>query len=388
MREMSHQSQEFSHDALPPDGFLQSFDNPNVDMSQEPHCYNAVEPFITEPPASAEVPVEPPAVQAEISAESNVASTETEKPSVAHPHYTYQIRGNTHPMDVAGVDTYIQSLKQARRDAAHFPNERPLDNKEWTDIQREHEGMVAVGDELGVDLRDRLPRRQDYHMFDSQEVFSQDTATRFSKEGTETGGTCNIETGVLWVRRDNPINNISGLVHETAHDISNGTIVVDVVSETVDENGNVHCRINPTLFAGCHNDSTFNANGASMITEVATEMITNRAMYHTGHNEITLSYAPLDAIADAMIHEAAEHYDMPPRELADLFMRGALTGDRAGIILLQEAIGEERIAKFEQATSSDTDTGEALARELNLPRAVKSIQDYRAGTMSIFNWNS
>jgi hypothetical protein len=392
MREMSHQPQEFSHDALPPDGFLQSFDSPNVDMIQEPQPHDSnVTLFTSEASTGIEDPVESTSEQAEIESpsENDPAPAEAAKQNNVYPKYIYRVSGNTAPVDLEQLDKDMHEVLQERRDTLHFPNEKPLTDEEWALLQGEHDGIVAVGDELGVDLRDRLPRRQDYHMFDSQEALSEDATPRFGEGATVNGGFRHPEAGIVWARRGDYVVNTSGLVHETAHEVAIDTITMGVVSETVDENGILQRSMNnPKTHSGYYEDVTCNANDVSILSEIATEMITARAMDYAGHNNVHFSFGALDAIADAMVREAAEHYDMPPRELADSFMRGALTGDRAGIILLQEAIGEERISLLEQATYIDNDVGEELARAMNLPRAVRAIQRAREGRrMGIFQWD-
>jgi hypothetical protein len=275
---------------------------------------------------------------------------------------------------------YATKLKDdfaRQRAEVSFPHETPVTDAEWSEIQAAHEGLVAVGKELGLDIRDRLPAKSDYHFFDSQEDLDKDSEAQF-KQKIGPGGCAHGHTfGIVIARsEEGPNRDVYRYNHEASHQVSAMPSKVETASEEDDTR--------PKITALAAYDDVASRG----LNEVVTDMLTNRVLEKTNRGHAT-SYYHHAVLYDAIVRETADALRyMEPREVEDTLIKGLLTGDHEGKDLIERALGQERAARiFAIGEEFDLDVASALAEELNLPRAVASFERIRNGQdASFFNW--
>jgi hypothetical protein len=276
---------------------------------------------------------------------------------------------------------YATKLKDdfaRQRAEVSLPHETPVTDAEWAEIQAAHEGLVAVGKELGLDIRDRLPAKSDYHFFDRQTDLDEDAQAQLGR--TIPGGCASgQEVGIVIVRGEAGLDrDLYRYTHETSHQVS-------AISTKVEANVEESAAPESTTARAA---TAYDDVAGRGLNEVVTDMLTNRALGKMNRMPV-VSYYHHAMLYDAAVRETAEALVyMEPREVEGVLIKGLLTGDYEGKGLIERALGEERAARlFEAGEDLDLDTAIALARELDLPRAVESLEGARSGQYApFFNW--
>lgn len=321
-----------------------------------------------------ELPPEYPIQEISEQAVPDVLSTAA-KPSV-YPQRIFVMRAENLDPDLV-AEAYSQYLDD-KIQSMSFPHEQPASETEQTCIRQAHAGLVAVGDELGVDVRDRLPGQNRYHFFDSHEAYLEDARAVIDEELVGLGtGMCTTETGVLWTRGGHDPR--QGITHETSHLVASQQIYVTKGSEEV--NGTDTETIH-TQEAGGYFDVAKQG-----FNELVTEMLAYRAL--TDIDDPTYTSYPVEAqLGDAVVRETAAYHGIEPREVESLLIRGMLTGDREGVVLIDQALGIDRSdALFGMPGHLTAEEGLDLADTLGLPQAAENIKAWQAGKRpSFFKW--
>lgn len=348
------------HEISQPDQFHSQFEPPEIptNAALELRVGGSGE-YISEPPQQGEPGKE--------LAETIETSGDEQPSGVFYPQFEPTFTGGS--IDRAAFDRAYASYVARERDAVAMPQEAPLSDDEWTDITAMHGALIAVGDELGVDLRDRLPKRGYYHMFDSDEAYREDTTAHFGKAlGGDRGFTTQV--GIFMPRRE-PSDTQHIFAHETAHFVSNYRITAEVVSPASNTS---EAEVDTTVdrVGYIHNDK------GHVLDEVATEMVTgrvNQKMLRT-----TGAYLKETILCNGVVYDTATHHKIPPQEVKDTLMRGLLNGDQTGVNLIRDALGEERAARFLDLNPEDMpdiNAAIAVAKELQLPDAVKTLESFK-----------
>jgi hypothetical protein len=238
--------------------------------------------------------------------------------------YAYEPTGSPEEPSEEYVQARLNELDELR--AQPLPHETPLSDDEWAAIRASHEGLVALGEEVGIDVDARLPRREHYHMFDTPRDLKNDIGVKmpFLRAIQIT------DRGVLLVHHDDPDFRMSFATHETFHGITAER--VEVSPET------------KRLIVG--EPIPYTLGGGILLNEAITDMATHRAMMKGGHNRVALVYLAADLALDRMIRQTADAHDMSPKELETTLIRGAFTGDETGLNFLRETVGEYELQRF------------------------------------------
>lgn len=285
------------------------------------------------------------------------------------PYFSF----GTSDVDLA-ITQKLERLSQGveLRRTIQLPGENPVTDQEWKEIERGHAGIVAVGDELGVDVRDRLPKREHYHFFDDKQVFTTYFNGLVDTPQEDPQGMQGYGTGVLLLRQPNQLIQTSFTVHEGLHDVS-AVVVQPDAKEDIDWND-----LGPP----------YAYRGKLLLAETVTDMATNRVMHHNDYAGAALAYGYPNYMLTNMVHETADKHGLEPQDIEDMLIRGLLTGDQAGFDALKNALGKERVERFMQMEQT-TIPRQAIkaAKSLGLPWAARAIRDAAKGNApNSFDW--
>ncbi|HEX3568445.1 MAG TPA: hypothetical protein VHT70_02090, partial [Candidatus Saccharimonadales bacterium] len=252
---------------------------------------------------------------------------------------------------------------------------KPVTNKEWGEIERMQEGIVTVGDDVGVDVRDRLPKREHYHLFDDKQAYRaslESFAIHPEDLSDISRGMYLPSTGIFLIRHDD-LTQASLAGHETAHSIS--AVIKPPDFEKITNPNKLDHPYRPP-------------EGGILMNEAVTNMTANLAMYHGDFPGCRMGYGNANYMLTAMVREAADAQRIDPQEIEDMLIRGLFTNDQAGIDLLKEALGHERVERFMKLESdSDSNRAKRDAEALGLPWAASAIRDAQKGHgPNSFNW--
>lgn len=299
-----------------------------------------------------------------------------------HEHFLYvgPHRGTENIAQIA--PQYMGQL----RDATRFVGGEPPTAEEQGLIREVHAGMVAVADEVGVDIRDRLTRH--YHLFGDVPTYERAVHDYWGPDGfTGGGGKNHPQVGVMWVRREERSHNASGIGHETWHDVGLRLVRPTLTSSVVDEEGVRHNSV--SLHATSGYTRITPKNKGHGVEEWVVDMATARTNRLAGLGPTMLGYISLDLVGDALIRKAARESGMLPDELEKLLIRGRLVNDLTGIRIIGRTLGPERMSRLLRTTGGeDPEEAKQLAVDLGLPGAVEALEARaKTGEVDIFSWN-
>jgi hypothetical protein len=294
------------------------------------------------------------------------------RPTTVYPQVVFVPRSEGINMDgfAEEYDAYIEETRQQMS----FPHEKPATEREQAHIRQAHTGLTAVADELGVNIRDRLPTQNGYHFFDDRAAYIEDARAVTYEQNIGMNGMCTTETGILWPRLES-CDTEQGLTHETTH------LVAAKQIHLRRGEGDGEVIINMQEVNGYYDV------GSQGFNEMVTEMIAYRALADVDDPAYT-SYPVEVQIGDAAVRETAAYHGIEPREVENLLIRGMLTGDREGIGLIDQAIGIDRSdVLLHMPGHLSSEDGVRLAGALGLPRAAENIKAWQAGKRpAFFDW--
>src|SRR5438128_120591 len=67
---------------------------------------------------------------------------------------------------------FLASMEQKRDAIGAMPGEVQQTPEQVEQIQKLHAAVIELGDDLGIDLRSRLPKIEHYHFFDTQQDYT------------------------------------------------------------------------------------------------------------------------------------------------------------------------------------------------------------------------
>lgn len=261
---------------------------------------------------------------------------------------------------------------------------------ELTEIANVHTAIGIVGDELGVDLRSRLPQPGEeileaYKFFDDPKAF--DAAVhRVNPRFNATGGAMYVPgMGVLYLRPEGGSHMglfRSMLSHEDDHMVAQMTVEPQLWVPDGQTASQIKFAINYTYSAEDYTKGGFR--------ESVTDLGADRQTRVRGEKDLNYSYGPVDLLLDGIVQKVAAAQGMDPKELGDLILKGQYTGDMTGIGLIAEKLPP---ADFNRLTATDGDMSYdgalRLAEATRLDTVVAQIKAYKTHDyrQRPFAWN-
>ncbi|HSX16503.1 MAG TPA: hypothetical protein VLH86_00170 [Patescibacteria group bacterium] len=284
--------------------------------------------------------------------------------------------------DLEGLPSDYAAHLERLRDSCTFQGEVPMTDDERAVILRIHEAAGEIGDEIGVDIRSRLPKLEWYHFFPDRDTYDVAIGGRWPNETLAGRGKNHPEVGIMWARRARENENNSGLAHELGHEVSQQRVEPVLTSVVVDGDTTTN-SLNIKSACGY---TKFKENGTC---EWVTDLWTNRLMRRANLGDTLLGFAPLDALGDAIMRRTAELTGHTPAEIDTMLLVGNLTGDMQGLRLVTKAIGTDGMRRMVNLTGHESfDDAIAIAQELNLPDAVAMLTSLRDGKpTTVFAWH-
>jgi hypothetical protein len=299
-------------------------------------------------------------------ARSNFELSTSDIPPEVHP----QVEAVGPNRDVTGgreemARSFLTQMRESRDALGQIPGEIEKTPEQIAEILRIHTAVIQLGDELGVNVRDRLPEIRHYHLFGSHEAYVQGAGMVGSEQPTETGGMSDISRGIFCETRDDPVRDRTGFAHEITHFIARGIFYPTV---HYDEDGTGHLGGNYT-----HGFSPQSHALEEWTSDIGMRIILRRAGYEDG--DWGESYRPLNMIGDALVAETAAANAESIEAVEKLLVRGKFTGDMDGPRLMTRAIGHDRMQRFMQLHEwSDPATLAEAATQMFLPEVAERIR--------------
>lgn len=261
--------------------------------------------------------------------------------SIAYPRYMIvgALRGNR------SFESWVGGQLDRSRDQMVVPGQTPPTDEEWDFLTRLHKGIVAVGDQLGVDLRNKILPRHQYRIFPNTESYVRGLRPIIGEKISGNGGQYWPTLGPLWARREDPEANLSGLAHEAIHGIAL-TEVEGTIQSVAGATGNVDLHM--------HNGYMRLCDGKSGVNEILADMLMDRVLQTIKYpGRILYSYSSLDSIGSAIVRLTADRLKRDPQEIEDLLTLGMLTGDLKGIKLVGQALGAQVLDRILHLTGNE-----------------------------------
>ncbi|HUC89568.1 MAG TPA: hypothetical protein VMR45_02100 [Patescibacteria group bacterium] len=230
-----------------------------------------------------------------------------------------------------------------------------------------HDAVVATAARLGVDVRDRLPRIEDYHIYENIDEFA--TVARRADpgmaEGLESSGAiAHPIAGILWCRENfRDLDKLrSFAAHETWHWVSRQRIHF---TKHVLEDGSV--AFTPSSKSG-YGSISFSVN--EMFTEAATLDV-----LHTGGHPIHwVGHHGLGIISEELTVKIAEKTGKPAIEVHDKLVKGTLNGDMSGLRQARQVLDTQQMRRFiALGTKQDNASTISAAEAMGLPEAARRL---------------
>ncbi|HEV7453787.1 MAG TPA: hypothetical protein VGO07_00850 [Candidatus Saccharimonadales bacterium] len=296
--------------------------------------------------------------------------------------------------NVPGIEEKYTEYVDLLRSHVKLRGETPASDDDKVLLGDIRDGLVAVGDRLDVNLRKRLPAREEVskivHLYPvgAQQTFNEEVGALWGEEFTRgDGGLHRVDAGIVWVRRDNPSHNASGLAHELGHEaeeqqfeISKG-LVVGPDNKLVMQRSMDH-------YSGY---GVPNPYSSQPLAEVGADMLMHKTLQEIGIPDPLYGYPGLDIIVDAAIRKTADELEgVTVQQVGDAFLRGDLNGSQEGMHLLDRGIGEREMDKLLKLPAGlSLPNAKRIAAGLGLPNAIKVIDDYLDGKgLNLFDWQN
>ncbi|HUC90357.1 MAG TPA: hypothetical protein VMR45_06185 [Patescibacteria group bacterium] len=270
------------------------------------------------------------------------------------------------------VDEYLQYLRHCR-DNFRPIGEVPKTPEETKFLEDIFVAAVALGDRLGVDVRDRMPKITDFHIFTDQKAYEEavriywpDATDKFLR----SGGIKQAEAGVLWMRRPTPEANESGFAHELWHEI---------VAKTMRplEPHKEPAQGEQKKLVSCVGINHISAG----VDEILADFGEVELMHSIGRHRIIAGYLGTDIITDELIKKVASDAKdagdagIDPVALHDALLRVPLTHDMSGLRTLGRFLSNKQMRHFLALGQRSTYEDNIRSAELlGLPEAVEKLK--------------
>lgn len=261
----------------------------------------------------------------------------------SYPVHEYERRlesyGRGTRLDTPGFISYDPSLEDPRsyvswlnnmRKQDHFPNASELTDEDLATVASINAAYVVLGDELGVDLRDRTFDPDHLYLFDTHEEYLESVALlkRFSKRNF---GLSRMDIGVAWTRHADVKADYTGMAHEIGHEVSVKHIFRP-------REGKRKLRPAYSMFT----------DDASMLTEWVTDLAASRICAISNMPTHYGNYVWESIIAAEVIKSTAAAHGYEPYDIEKLVLKGMFDGSTDGIRAIADYLGPERAELFIQ----------------------------------------
>lgn len=211
-------------------------------------------------------------------------------------------------------------------DRTHFEGETPPTDDEKRLIDRSAQALVKAGEDLGIDISDRVPPPSAYHFFDTQEYINK----AYGPQAIEHNpvGFVSEDTGISFCREAMAGREEGTITHELVHAVQNFDVLMKNRQDNIDIT--LKSRLETEVSHG--------------FDEFVTDLMAVRAFQQGADRPDTFDtpYVYNDVVGTAAIKEAALQWNMQPKELEDMLLRGTFDTGSRGIALLMSGLGPER----------------------------------------------
>jgi hypothetical protein len=304
------------------------------------------------------------------------------------PSAPYFVSGGS-PDDVAFIEAYEVQAAEERK--LPIEGEVPPTDDERMLIAEADEAIVAIGDEVGVNMRGRIPDTAEHHFFADHASYMHGVETMVGPDAAraheKSNGFCSPEAGVVLVREADPGVRRTGIVHEKVHGVS----LVQAESERRADGQPVVPYVPRTVHIGYTDLATRPTGRPHGLTEWVTEMTANKGAAMTKDGPLapeTSGYTRLNILGDGLVVATATEYGVPPSMVENGLIKGLWTPDRSGLSMIRNVFGD---ASYDEIVNMPANLRPAealrLARQFELGTAVQALIAYSAGTPAdMYGW--
>jgi hypothetical protein len=287
------------------------------------------------------------------------------------------------------AEQYERGFQQLRR--TPLPHEAEKTEAEVDHIDRCNEAIVAIGDRIGVDMRDRLQPPEEHHFFNTRA--EKDTGIRerwgdYADRAKASEGSSTPFTGIVVARETADMREGCLLPHEKAHGVSIEYVSTREVSEGTRKNvfskvGRVESGYGDLAGSPARTPPT------PIVNELAADIVGWETRLAIGETPTRPAYPALAIVGGHAIAAIADNFGVKPRDVADKLVLGYWTTDRCFVDLAGETFGNAIAPLFHMPVRHMPWHGEMLrlAIDWRLDGAVADLHKLNAGQpVNFFDW--
>lgn len=270
-----------------------------------------------------------------------------------------------------------------------FPGETPPTPEYTKQLTGLGSAFLELGNDLGLDLRERMPTPDRYHFFTSKNDF--DAAMASMEVMTEkTLDAMTLPSGIFVVDRGDDFINMCIAAHETVHFLAQKKVGTGR-DYAEDDIKNVNMKSTRSGYRHQHSPGNETFQGLDEIaTEFAYLHLLNGGYWDRqsdlpkGGDRNPTFYTSLDIIGDELVQAAAQDLGADPLSIVRSLEIDVLTGKSEGLRLITDhiksSVGTEGVRKLVHAPTADPKGRfKQLAEDLKLPGAVVRIDGLEQG---------
>ncbi|OGG22178.1 hypothetical protein A3D03_02670 [Candidatus Gottesmanbacteria bacterium RIFCSPHIGHO2_02_FULL_40_13] len=253
------------------------------------------------------------------------------------------------------------------------PRESPVTNERESQVKGILSALQEYAmNELGIDLRERLPNESDIHFFDPKQwkIFCK-------QEGmTRDNPAMNIASGKIYVEEDPDLRlTLQNTGHELIHVVSATNIYSRVDPK---DSAAIKTSISHQGFHNYENDALLSLDEA--ITEITNiQLVTNYWLKNdklsgldwSGHDSV--GYIKTLVIVDGLIKKVAEQQRVGYLDVLKTLQRGKLLGQMQSLRVLTTAIGKDYMGKLARLSDENVIELRQFALDLGLTDTVQKL---------------
>jgi hypothetical protein len=307
--------------------------------------------------------------KAKLAADKMLLEVRTKPPLPDNPKPTDYRRYHFHgpaAQREAAVTQYYDALATSDK-YAQLPREVRATPQEETHLAAINKAALQVGQELGVDMRDRLITPDEVHFFDAPDP-------QISPHPHSVGHHSDL-TGIRVVRGPTEVHNLSRIAHEAAH----GFEAVQIKHQTPWQQ--------PHKVALEVSSGSAATLPRTALRESITDMARDYLMSKAGHTTIATVYPADNLLLQGVIEQAAAHFKIAPRSLALGLIKDTWTGGTQSVDLIQRHMGERFQDYLHLPSGLSAKQARTAAVRIGLDNAADQLQAFiKDKQYAAFQW--
>jgi hypothetical protein len=304
------------------------------------------------------------------------------------PQYRVIEHWNKDNVDPEKIVRAAEALSEGHKHT--LPGETIKNPEELAEAERFSHALVALGDRVGVDIRDRIVPPSHLHIMGAQASFAKAYETS-QKEVADprTKGFFNVNVGAVVLRGAKPQDTYFIHGHEKLHGLMFKKVGLFGPRGSLDAPEDIDKRV----FVG---SSTFGRLKGRQFCLAFEEAVTDLITYQStpATTDLTrnqVGYMRYDILLGGMIEAAGEFYGENPQRIEAEVIEGAFTGT-VGSRSFHKPLGKAGVDRFEESVTHTTAECKIIAEDMRLPPGIRrgihlKLNDYDKGNpVKPFEW--